>query len=390
MCKLKSAFAITKYIYPIEETELFAPLGYTFDNPRTDDEVKIIIEFLNRSLQVRNDDHNKSNSWNSLGIVDQLGEFMDHVHKTDAGSYADGFYQDKSRKKDSIIELLAKSWIIVRYEDKEGLFEQINKDSNNIFKVGWGKFNTEVQKNYHQLLCLSHILSLLAHNQPGHYYGETFLLTESSFDPFYSVDRFVLNNVLEDYKGNCHMYRVDDGRKSWLFWLNGKDALIGASDRLQEIYSIDPVQEKNKKVRPSQKQSVKQKINHIGNHLRMTYQHRLDPELQIVLLVGIIEFLLTRNPDTNRFNVEDSISKQFNLKCAIAIANEIETPNMNEINEKLKNLYSLRSDVAHGNYIGEIGVDKFVNATYLLCDYLQNIIDTYIERKELIDYLKDN
>ncbi len=72
--------------------------------------------------------------------------------------------------------------------------------------------------------------------------------------------------------------------------------------------------------------------------------------INVVLLTSIIEFMLTRNPDFNRFNVEDSINKQFQLKASLLIYQNDKKRNLLKIKEDLKNIYNLRSIIAHGDF----------------------------------------
>ena len=59
------------------------------------------------------------------------------------------------------------------------------------------------------------------------------------------------------------------------------------------------------------------------------------------MLISIIELLLTHSPNNNRFNVEDSINKQFQLKAGIVI-NKYDKTQLAEIRNRLKYFYSLR------------------------------------------------
>ena len=106
--------------------------------------------------------------------------------------------------------------------------------------------------------------------------------------------------------------------------------------------------------------------------------------------MSIIEFILTRNPDSNRFNVEDSISRQFKLKASIAIYQFDNREYLDEISTNLKEIYSLRSTVAHGGFIDKEQHDKFVDSIYSLYNYIRAIMSMYIKDSEFIDYLKDN
>lgn len=140
----------------------------------------------------------------------------------------------------------------------------------------------------------------------------------------------------------------------------------------------------------SQKQSPKDKLIHIGGRLKIAHEHINQPELPVLLLVGNIEYLLTRNPDTNRFNVEDSISRQFKLKCGVAINEADSSVSLEGLNKELSEIYSLRSDFAHGNYTEKRDKWDLYKVVTDLFKYTRAILIAYINNKALIDYLKDN
>lgn len=129
---------------------------------------------------------------------------------------------------------------------------------------------------------------------------------------------------------------------------------------------------------------------HIGGRLKIAHEHINQPELPVLLLVGNIEYLLTRNPDTNRFNVEDSISRQFKLKCGVAINEADSSVSLEGLNKELSEIYSLRSDFAHGNYTEKKDKWDLYKVVTDLFKYNRMILVAYLYNKVLIDYLKDN
>jgi len=118
------------------------------------------------------------------------------------------------------------------------------------------------------------------------------------------------------------------------------------------------------------------------------------------MLTSIIELLLTHNPDFNRFNIEDSISKQFQLKSAILIYMNDKSRNLNSVKNRLKVIYQQRSNIAHGNF-GEI--DKYISRfskkegeeeyfSDLVTDlytYIRAILEEYLKDKTFVEFLKD-
>lgn len=80
--------------------------------------------------------------------------------------------------------------------------------------------------------------------------------------------------------------------------------------------------------------------------------HSPDIRTSIVNLVGLLELVLTRNPDSSRFNVEDSLAKQFVLKVGTALHLADPARDMGRARSALRDLYSIRSAIAHGDFEG--------------------------------------
>ena len=118
--------------------------------------------------------------------------------------------------------------------------------------------------------------------------------------------------------------------------------------------------------------------------------------MQFLMLVSIIEFLLTHSPDTSRFNVEDSIRKQFQLKAGVIISEHFKDK-LSFIANNLKKMYDIRSMIAHGNFFE---IEKFVkmkkkdkefdffDLVEELFNYVSIIIKAYIENPNYIESLK--
>jgi hypothetical protein len=91
-----------------------------------------------------------------------------------------------------------------------------------------------------------------------------------------------------------------------------------------------------------------------------------------------------------RFNIEDSIVKQFKLKCAVAINSQNSNVSLEDLSASLSEIYNQRSDIAHGNYVDNYSTDTLVKSVLKLFEYLRDIVNAYIDKQELIEYLKDN
>lgn len=380
-------FALTKYIYPIEKGIVLSDSqNYIIDNPRTEKEIEIILDILDISIEKEEDDKDSSMAPIGMRYLLSFDYFKKELEKVDKDCYALKYYAENSKK--SSIEILAETWVILRFpEDPE--FLKIANNRDELFSAVFNNKKSEYVQKFDNLANYCHVLSNLIKNVDN-YHGESFLLSDNAYDVFYkSENRKIIksiNNLINRYNS------IKRGRKNenWTFWSDAKESLIENSKRLESLIIQDKIQEKGKKIRLSQKQTPLQKILHVGGLQKTAYEHLQDPELMLLLLVSIIEYLVTRNPDTNKFNVEDSISKQFKLKCAVLIHNQDKEYNLVQLNKDLNTLYSQRSDIAHGNYKEDFDIDKIVEYVILLNNFIKHILNEYIEDRDLLEYLKDN
>lgn len=135
--------------------------------------------------------------------------------------------------------------------------------------------------------------------------------------------------------------------------------------------------------------------------------------MKIVSLVSLLELLLAHNPDSSRFNIDDSIRKQFANKILIILHINKEIKNWKEQEKLLLLIYDLRSSIAHGSFdkikvickkitnwrlknddiypyngenCNETEVLSYIN--YLLRKYLRIILKHYLKDKTLFEILK--
>ena len=98
-----------------------------------------------------------------------------------------------------------------------------------------------------------------------------------------------------------------------------------------------------------QKNPNKEMLEYIMESLQ-TLRRNYDLKMKFISIVSIIELLLTHCPDASRFNVEDSINKQFKSKIALIYHLYDKDSNSDLITKESSLIYSLRSDIAHGNF----------------------------------------
>ena len=319
-----------------------------------------------------------------FSLEDLKEKFLDE----ERSNYVSNYFE--RNKKKSLIDILCGMWIIVRYGNEDDGFETFEDDREKVFQMLFSRPDSDFVNNFNDLSYYCHILSLLANDFEDEYNGDTFLLSNSFYDLFMSSVNANISETIELFLSNNFLLKTGNYIKTWLYWLDGQEYLKSCVRRLDSLIVQGFIAEKGKKLRPSQQQSPKEKLLHIGKRLKTSYEHNKDPELVLLLLVGNIEYLLTRNPDTNKFNVEDSIGKQFRLKCGIIIHKQNEGIDLVQLNDELREIYDQRSDLAHGNYNKDFNLDKIIKSVYSLYSFNKYMINEYIEDIVLIEYLKDN
>lgn len=137
-----------------------------------------------------------------------------------------------------------------------------------------------------------------------------------------------------------------------------------------------------------------------------------DDRTSILIYSSVLESLLTHKPDYNRFNVEDSISKQFALKTCIILEKECKEYNIEKYVKRCNLFYSVRSDIAHGNVGNSREIIKKFDKLYTktnnykdiettydsvletvrdeLRDILYHILKFYLKDKKYVDFVKNN
>jgi len=124
---------------------------------------------------------------------------------------------------------------------------------------------------------------------------------------------------------------------------------------------------------------------------RLKESDNTERKSSFVLLVGLIELLLTHK--SNPSNTEDSIMRQFISKVSYILYLDDSKINLDELENNLRNIYTQRSNIAHGNFIE---LNKYMNnkkleVTVLVSNtikYLQIVLRKYFEDKNFVDYLK--
>lgn len=389
-------FILTRYIYPLENKRLLSDkLNICLDNPRTEEEIETVAEYLRYSQSAKHAEYGHhgrlpldsevKGKYDVLTIEQVLHDFFRHYSSTDAFVKK---LHEQSREED-VFRTLAKMWIVARYDD-EGQIQALREESTQLVEEGQLSFimledEHPIVKNSRILVNYSYLLSLLIHTEGLDYFGKSFILhhhENTIREP--RVDRG-LNYQLMFFG----VFVASDSRRQdpmdWLFYPFIERKLHRVAKEVDTV--LDDVS--------------KGKILYVANLLKVAGKDVHDERIRLTVLVSIIELLLTHSPDFNRFNVEESISRQFRLKTSILVYLNDRTRNLEAIRNRLRVIYNQRSNIAHGNfktldkYIQRLSKKEgeeeyFGDLIADLYDYVRAIMQEYIRDREFVEFLKAN
>ena len=381
-------FAITKYIFPLEKSiSLSRHFNYVLDNPRNEEEINLIRQFINTTLEEKVSTKESKLLPITTRSVFSIFELKEYLKEFDKDNYALKYFEGADERL--IFDILAESWIIIRIPEVPQ-FNELSKNRSLLFSTIFAKEQTDYTKSFRELSSYCHLVSLLANNDE-HYHGETFLLSKDPYEIFFTTINEKIHEAVENFNAYNNLIKHEENRHiDWLYWNDGINKILQEATRLDSLASQQLLKGNSSKIRLSQKHSPKQKVIHIGGLLKTSYEHLQDPELMLLLQVSIIEYLLTRNPDTSKFNVEDSISKQFKLKCAVLIHYQDKNYDLVKLNDELSKIYDQRSDLAHGNYKEQVDKKDIVQSVFLLFKFNKHLLNVFIDDRHFLDHLKDN
>lgn len=297
-------FILTKFIYPLEEKlEIFD--GYYFDNPRTSEEVKYVEKFIRKASPFPPNDAAVGEE-GFITIEYLIGKLKEkygidpYVSKYIANcKYKDAYYKTASM------------WVILRLKDKSPnmdlYFDQAEKVRYRLDALTLLAFENSSKTDFSVLIS-----------------GEFTSLYEEEI-----VDK-TKNSIIEALVEFTNKNKTEKSKSEF----NGF------------IHYYEGIRETNSQIQNNPNQEMLEYIMESLQTLRKNY----DLKMKFVSIVSIIELLLTHCPDSSRFNVEDSINKQFKNKVALIYHLYNNDSNSDLITKECSLIYSLRSDIAHGNF----------------------------------------
>lgn len=403
-------FILTTYIYPIDkEIQISKRFNFSLDNPRTEEEIQLVSSYLEKSMNSPSEFY--QDGWNAnlpihiteetkdyVSVESTLQNFEENYSKAD--KYVKKFF--KNNKDKNILEKIARMWIIGRFDD-EGSFENMKIAHKEMRDEGQRGFfmlekGNPVVDNSNNLINYSHLLSLLLHTEKTDYFGKSFFLHQEYLSSQeLKIDKF-LNQTILMFAFKSHTTDIHHEEEKWLSILHIKDDLIKLSNDLDSV--IDD--------------SNEDKILFISNLLKITSEEIKDSRFKLVTLISIIELLLTHSPNYQRFNVEDSISKQFKLKTSILVYQNNKDIDLEWLKSRLRDIYNQRSNIAHGNFkeldkylekevkkldskdntldlskevLKDTIIESLISDVY---SFIRAILEEYIKDRKLVEYLKEN
>ena len=370
---------LLKGIFPLKnKIVLSKKWGIVLDNPKTKDEIEFVRNFLKSKV-----DFQKSKKLEEYFLVSDKKavihqKYLEQSLKSLEKQHKDNKFFDKTflgrAKTGNYYDCLTKSWLIVRFDDK-GFFKDLRKFSRKVRKEKKGFVMLEgnelgLQREDRALKFIS-ILDLLFLDKFKGSLKKTIILTD---------DKPMTHTMLMIYiNGIAH------GRT-----IHKEFDYFTIPDNLEKIIELSKGIEKL-----SAEQA--EKILFIGETIKSINEHHLESKMMFIMLVGILEFLLTHNPDAYRFNVEDSIRKQFQLKVGVVL-NKILNMDLDTASQRLKQIYDVRSAIAHGDFSSIKNIIKkqrikdkdfdIFDLVEEVFSYVSAVVQTYTKEPAFVDSLK--
>ena len=380
---------MTIYIYPLQEKILLSKtLNAYLDNPRTPEDIRTVQEYIelaySKDSAFRFPPHSDDNI---ITLEGSLQTFYQNFSQID--DYISEFY--KSYDRENIYDFMARMWVVARYDDL-GEIENLRQEAVEMRASGTSGFflledDHPIMANSKQLVEYSYLLSLLFHTEGQTYHGRSFVLDDAThqFEEDTESNRHVpLHFLTFAIIGSSLTTRDKDLEFQWKFLPHIRvdiQRLVGVLDN-------------------AFMQGHAETLFYIASVMKNVGHDTEDNKIKLLTLIGIVELLVTHNPDFNRFNVEDSISKQFSLKASLLVYLHDKGQDINAIKNNLKTIYNLRSNIAHGNfskidkYVKEMrkkgeenSLESLVSDLYL---YIRIILLEYLKNPILVEFLKNN
>lgn len=378
-------FLLTSYIYPLERpVELSSTLGFSLDNPRTEHEINVIRDYLSRSFNLEDTNNLPLDAEDGFfSIKSALIEFKNRL------SCFDPVVRQRfdSFTGEDIFAFLASIWVVARFDD-DGLGESLRQEHDTMNEKGMHGFF--LLEDDHPLVMKPDLLgnfccllSLLIHTESNSYFGRTLLARHEVIDlrqPSIQIQQdFIMFSIAS------LSYPDADDELRWRFFPYARDEIDRTVAQLNNAFG----------------RGLEEELLYIGGLLKLIGHETHDNKIRLLLLTSILELVLTHNPDSNRFNVEESINKQFQLKASILVYLNDKSKEIDSIKKRLKTIYQQRSNIVHGNFTAlnkyisslpkkegqEECFDSLIGDAY---SYVRAVMEELLKDQGFVEFLKAN
>ncbi|WP_152670569.1 HEPN domain-containing protein [Rubrobacter aplysinae] len=380
-------FLMTSYVYPLREKFLLSSkLNAYLDNPRSEEEIRAVTSYLERSLDLPASMSPPPYSEEDIVTLESIMlKFCSNLSEND--SYVRELRNTYERE--NLYEFTAKMWIVARYDD-EGEIEAAReraRERRESGEIGIELYEDEhpILKNSGRLADYIQLLSLLTWEGEYHL-GHSFLL-DSNPSQFSNLEQpsphVGLTLVYLAHIAMAHSSLKDE------------DLVHGFFPRAKVEL------ERNAALIDEALEKYEEKMMYVAGLLRTVNEDLSDEKFELVVLVSVLELLLTHSPDNNRFNVEDSISKQFRLKVATFVYLSDRSRDLEQLKSRIKTIYNLRSSIAHGNfnevakYVGRLSREEgkeeyFSDLLTESYEYIRIILFEFFKDPDFVNFIKAN
>ncbi|MDD4897480.1 MAG: hypothetical protein PHV26_01980 [Candidatus Pacebacteria bacterium] len=369
---------LLKGVFPLKKKIILSEKwGIVLDNPKSKEEIEFVRNFLKSKV-----DFQKSKKLEEYFLVSDNKTLLhqkylenslkglEKQHKNN--TFFDKKFTTRSRTG-NYYDCLVKSWLIVRFDDK-GFFRALRKE------------NKKVRKNKGLILLEGNEIGLQREERALKFISIIDLLFLDKFNG--SLKKTI---ILTDDKPMTHtMLMIQINGIAHGRTIHNEFDYFTIPDNLDRIIDLTKRIEKLSNERS-------EKLLFIGETIKSINEHHLESKMMFLMLIGIIEFLLTHNPNSYRFNVEDSIRKQFQLKTGIVL-NKMAGFDLSKTSNRLKLFYDVRSAIAHGDFIAIENIikkERKIDSDFDIFDlveeafnYVSTIVKMYVQEPDFVDSLK--
>ena len=308
-------YLLTHFIYPLESPiQLSEKLDLSLENLRDEEEICRLRKFIEISMDSDDEFYNQPGHKMRLpkvaneGIISVEWALRDFAKKNAPVEYISRFF--KEFKSDDYWDTLSKMWVVLRIGDSSEIYNNLDKQEADTFF-----YLEDEDPIWENAINYSYLLSLLISKANEYHYGQTFVLPDIEGVISFPEPNISLNRAIFYFCAiNIGDYTPSKSEQFYDFYLQ-KEMIQTKASQVEEVFD---------------KESAK-KLLYIGNLLKAAGNRHIDNRLKFNTFVSILELLLTHNPDHNRFNVEDSISKQFRLKSSVLSYLEDPLINLDEV-----------------------------------------------------------